>query len=66
LSLVPPAATQKIYLPVPGNGFRLFLDDWYKVRKTAMIVPHDTWSAELDALLPPILDKAFPVEYDNA
>lgn len=28
--------------------------------------PNGTLFTELDALLPPILDKAFPVEYDNA
>jgi hypothetical protein len=32
----------------------------------AMIAPNGTWFTELDALLPSILDKAFPVEYDNA
>jgi hypothetical protein len=28
--------------------------------------PNGTLFTELDALLTPILDKAFPVEYDNA
>jgi len=33
---------------------------------TAMIAPNGTLFAELDALLPSVLDKAFPVEHDNA